>query len=213
MIKYLENLKLFEDSIYRFNNIDFLTIEDAINYMMTHGDEKDFYKRFKVLIIINQSAPDYFVCSEYTGIGKLALKDILASRAKERRVYFSTNMDRVYFESFDLYENNPDSCSFESFVFDYGLIYGIYTVWDNYMGRFTSTIFPYTFETTHDRIPEKVNDVYECGGIHICTICFYKYIDNGNIFTETFGWPILSIPVETFIYCDDSTPDLICEEG
>jgi len=117
MIKYFNNLKLFPNCKYKFENNEYDTFLDAVNN--SYYNPSNNIPMIQIEIINNFATnihPLNLECTNYQS------KDILAKYAISRIIYISIDKSEIYFEAFEL-EDEENSCWRYYHIYDYGFMY------------------------------------------------------------------------------------------
>lgn len=204
MPKFLDKVIILPNCKYYYGKKAFSSIEKAIKYASAH--DNDF--NIKTILIKNKNASG--LMPECFNVSNRDVMSYMTPFAKDRYLCFSSNMDEIYFEYFDLF-SDENRCWAYTFSIDYGIIYGNISI-DKYLNnRCVSTILPYTFVPMN--LFDSVKDMdakYEGKDFSIVLACSFKSRnENGDIESEDFGYREYSVPSSTFILQNASEPDKI----
>lgn len=216
-IRYLDKVVLLDGCTYHIGRRTFSSMERALEYCKRIPVER-CRKRWGAGIQITIKNPKAGKSMTPSDVPKHILvkdsKDVLCRYAGERRLIIAEDLSEVYTEYFDLETIEQDGSECISVhIYDYGLLYGNYPVYDGTelcLSLFTSrygsqgnpTFVPEPPEPGSFRLNCEPNEEYHFGyDTHVAYDCYSiefmsdrRVDDDGN-----YAFPFGAIPVSTFV--------------
>lgn len=216
-IRYLDKVVLLDGCTYHIGRRTFSSMERALEYCKRIPVER-CRKRWGAGIQITIKNPKAGKSMTPSDVPKHILvkdsKDVLCRYAGERRLIIAEDLSEVYTEYFDLETIEQDGSECISVhIYDYGLLYGNYPVYDGTelcLSLFTSrygsqgnpTFVPEPPEPGSFRLNCEPNKEYHFGyDTHVAYDCYSiefmsdrRVDDDGN-----YAFPFGAIPVSTFV--------------
>ena len=205
-IKYLDNVVILDGCSYSVNNRSFSSLDRALAYCKKLPIErcKKIWGAGIPVNITNPNVPKVFDSSCLpAGLLVRDSKDFLCRFAPVRTIMIAVDLSEVYTEYFEL--SRDDTLSHEH-LYDYGLLYGNYPVYQGTelcLSKFTEQ---YTQQISTPFVPEPAFDdpgkeYTQLMDVHMAYDCYsIEVLPDGTVYDDgNYAFPFGAIPVSTFV--------------